>query len=366
MSNQSTSKFVLPNGAQVKNRFVLAPLTNQQSHENGVMSAAELEWLRMRADGGFGMLITAASHVQAQAKAYHGQIGCFSDIHTPALARLAEMGRERATLTVLQLFHGGLRCPSSVTGVRPTAPSEVKLEFPGFEIPRSLDDLEIQGIVGDFAAAAQRACEAGLSGVEIHGANGYLFSQFLSKSTNLRADRWGGSLENRARFLLETIGAVRRAVPASFIVAVRLNAEDVSPQHGFDIDEVLQLVRWLDASGLTYLHLASRDFRAGVSDRTGSARTNLRRMREVLGDNIALVACGGVKTLDDAEFAMSQGADLIAVGRMAIAEPGWPNVAQERGYVPPEFPMTPAQLAQRGVTPKFVDYIRPFGLVTQP
>lgn len=357
------TEFRFANGIGTKNRLMLAPMTNQQSHENGVMSAAELAWLRMRAEGGFGTLVSAASHVQESAKAYPGQIGCFDDLHIPGLSKFAALGREFNALPLLQLFHGGLRSPSAVTGVRPTAPSEIKLDFPGFEVPRALADHEIEKIIADFASAARRANAAGLSGVEIHAANGYLFTQFLSRVTNLRTDRWGGPLENRARFLLETIAAIRAAVPRPFLFGVRLLPEDLVLQRGFDIDEMLQVVRWLGDSGIDYLHVSSRDVRATSWKYPESPVSNVGRVREILDPKIALVAVGGVRTLNDVEFALKEGADLVAVGRSAILSPAWARDAFARGYVPQPYPMTSQELAARGVTAPFVDYLRPFGLV---
>ena len=149
------SEFRFRNGVRMKSRFLLAPMTNQQSQDDGVLSDAELDWLRMRAEGGFGMIVTAASQVHKNARGFPGQLGSYSDAHIPGLALLAEIGQKERALTVLQLFHGGLRSPSAINdGRRPTAPSEVTLDFPGFEVPRALSATEIEDIIADFAAAA--------------------------------------------------------------------------------------------------------------------------------------------------------------------------------------------------------------------
>lgn len=205
-----TSSFLLQTGHVQKNRLVLAPMTNSQSHEDGTLSDAELHWLELRAKGGFGMIISAASHVQPNAKAWVGQMGCFSDVHLDGLEKLAAIGKKHDALTILQLFHGGVRSPKDVTGEQPTAPSAVTLDFPGFDMPRALEDAEIDEIIKNFVTAAKRAHQAGLSGIEVHGANGYLFTQFLSQLTNKRRDKWGGSLENRARLLIQTVQESRK------------------------------------------------------------------------------------------------------------------------------------------------------------
>ncbi|MCU4121167.1 NADH:flavin oxidoreductase [Variovorax sp. N23] len=357
------SAFRFANGVSTRNRLVLAPMTNQQSYDDGVISDTELEWLRMRAEGGFGILVSAASHVREDAKGFDGQLGCFSDRHIPGLARFAALGRASGSLSILQLFHGGLRSPRRLTGVRPVAPSEVQLDFPGFELPSALREGDIEQIIADFARAAQRAQAAGLSGIEIHGANGYLFAQFLSQATNLRVDRWGGSLENRARFLLCVVSAIRSVVPQEFLLGVRLLLEDSSPQRGFDIDEMLQVVEWLGAAGIDYLHVSSRDVRSGSWKYPASGEANIKRARAALDRKVALVAVGGVRTLADAAFALGEGADLVAIGREAIAVPRWPQQAVIEGYAPAAYPLEPRELERQGVSAPFLAYLRPFGLV---
>ena len=359
-----SSEFCFKGGMRIKNRIVLAPMTNQQSPDDGVMSDTELNWLRMRAEGGFGMLITAASAVHDGARRFDGQIGSFAAKHIVGLRRFAHMCQEHDCLSILQLFHGGMRSPSVLNGGRrPVAPSELKLDFPNFEVPRALAESEIEQLIRDFASAARRAHEAGLSGVELHAGNGYLFVQFLSKATNLRTDRWGGSLENRARFLLVTVRAIRKAVPPHFMVGVRTLAEDFSPQRGFDIDEALQIIRWLNGWGIDYLHLASQDVRGRSWKYPSETETNLHRVKSALNPDVALIACGGVARFEDAEFAINEGADMVALAKTAIAVPDWPNAASQPDYVPHAFPMTKAELAKRGVSSPFVSYLRPFKLV---
>lgn len=358
-----TSSFQLQTGHTQKNRTVLAPMTNSQSHDDGTLSDAELHWLALRAEGGFGMIISAASHVQPNAKAWQGQMGCFSDKHIDGLRKLAAIGSDNTALTILQLFHGGVRSPRDVTGQQPTAPSVVTLDFPGFETPRALDETEIRDIIQNFVAAAQRAHAAGLSGVEVHGANGYLFTQFLSTQTNLRTDQWGGSLENRARFLIETVQAIRQAVPADFIVGVRLLPEDAPAQKGFDIDETTQVIEWLVGLNVDYVHISAPKVGATTWKYPNSQETNLHRFRKVMPAQIALIACGGVKVASDVEFALGEGADLVALGKTAINTPDWPLRAIEPGFMPKPFPMTEAEAVAVGIAPPFMDMLKGYHLV---
>lgn len=358
-----TSSFQLQTGHTQKNRTVLAPMTNSQSHADGTLSDAELRWLAMRAEGGFGMIISAASHVQPNAQAWPGQMGCFSDTHIDGLGKLAAIGNQNSALTILQLFHGGVRSPRNVTGEQPTAPSAVTLDFPGFETPRTLEETEIEAIIGNFVSAAKRAHQAGLSGVEVHGANGYLFTQFLSTHTNQRTDKWGGSLENRARFLIQTVQEIRKAVPADFIVGVRLLPEDSPAQKGFDIDETTQVIAWLVQLHVDYVHISAPNVAATTWKYPNSQEINLHRFRKVMPAEIALIACGGVKIASDVEFALSEGADLVAIGKTAINTPDWPVRAIEPGFMPAPFPMTEAEAVAAGIAPPFMEMLKGYHLV---
>jgi 2,4-dienoyl-CoA reductase-like NADH-dependent reductase (Old Yellow Enzyme family) len=358
-----TSSFQLQTGHLQKNRTVLAPMTNSQSHDDGTLSDAELHWLSLRAEGGFGMLISAASHVQPNAKAWAGQMGCFSDTHIDGLAKLAAIGDKHNALTILQLFHGGVRSPRNVTGEQPTAPSAVTLDFPGFETPRALEETEIEEIIEHFVSAARRAHQAGLSGVEVHGANGYLFTQFLSQQTNQRTDKWGGPLENRARFLIQTVQAIKKAVPADFIVGVRVLPEDAPAQKGFDIDETTKVLEWLVQLDVDYVHVSSPDVTATTWKYPNSQETNLHRFRKVVPAEIALIACGGVKVASDVEFALREGADLVAIGKTAINTPDWPLRAVEPGFMPQPFPITEAQASAVGIAPPFIAMLRGYHMV---
>jgi len=358
-----TSPFLLKTGHTQKNRTVLAPMTNSQSHDDGTLSDAELHWLTLRAEGGFGMIISAASHVQPNAKAWAGQLACFADVHIEGLKQLAAIGNDNNALTILQLFHGGVRSPRDVTGEQPTAPSVVTLDFPGFETPRALAEAEIEDIICNFVAAAQRAHQAGLSGVELHGANGYLFTQFLSTQTNLRTDQWGGPLENRARLLIRTVQEIKKAVPADFIVGVRLLPEDSPAQKGFDIDETTQVIAWLVQLEVDYVHISAPDVAATSWKYPNSQETNLHRFRKVVPAEIALIACGGVKVASDVEFALGEGADLVAVGKTAINTPDWPLQAALPGFMPKPFPMTEAEATAAGIAPPFMPMLRGYHLL---
>ena len=188
----------------MKNRFMLAPLTNLQSHADGCLSDDEFHWLTLRAKGGFGLTMTCAAHVQAQGQGFPGQLGVFSDAHVEGLTRLAAAIKAEGSLAMMQLHHAGMRSPAKLTGGTPVCPSD-NAETGA----RALTLAEVEQLAEDFIAAALRAERAGFDGVEIHGAHGYVISQFLSPEINQRTDRYGGSLENRARLLFDVVAGVR-------------------------------------------------------------------------------------------------------------------------------------------------------------
>nr|AYM54143.1 NADH:flavin oxidoreductase/NADH oxidase [Chondromyces catenulatus] len=357
--------FQFNNGVELKNRVLLAPLTNTQSHEDGTLGDDELRWLEAHAKGGFGGVITAASHVQETAKGYPGQLGSFSDIHIPGLRRIAEMAKQNAALAILQLIHGGRRSPSALTGVQPTSASAVESSYPGSETPRALTEPEIEQIIAAFAAAAGRAHAAGMTGIELHGANGYLFTQFHSTETNHRGDQWGGSNFNRTRLLRETVAAIRKVVPASFLVGVRVLAEHSAAERGFDIDESAELIGWLSELGTSYIHIAQPSFRARSWKYPESEETNLHRLAKVVRNGVAVVAAGGIRVGQDAEDALGAGADLVAVGKAAITTPDWPVKALDDGFSPSQFPLTEAELKAAGITRELIRYLRMINLVKE-
>ncbi|TVQ23260.1 MAG: NADH:flavin oxidoreductase, partial [Spirochaetaceae bacterium] len=181
----------------VRNRAALAAMTNKQSNDDGTLSDEELHWLRRRAEGGFGLIATCAANVVPEAKTWDGELGIYDDAHIPGLTRLAEALHEAGSAAVVQIFHGGYRVPSSISGEQPVSCTAFTIESEGFEQPRELSTAEVEATIQAYVDAAVRARTAGFDGVEIHGAHTYLIAQFLSREYNTRSDRYGGTLENR-------------------------------------------------------------------------------------------------------------------------------------------------------------------------
>jgi 2,4-dienoyl-CoA reductase-like NADH-dependent reductase (Old Yellow Enzyme family) len=345
--------FAFRNGVRAPNRVALAPMTNMQSHDDGTLSDDDLAWLIRRVEGGFGVIETCAAHVAKDGQGWTGELGIFDDAHLPGLTRLAGALRERGVTSIVQIFHGGARADAKLTGERPWS----AVELPGDpNAPRAATVGDIERVIAQFRDAAVRAHEAGFDGVELHGAHGYLLCQFLS-ALNTRSDGWGGDLAGRARLLREVTRAVRAAVPASFVLGVRISPEDWGNAKGLDLDENLQLARWLCEDGIDFLHISLWTAQNNTKKRPDEHPVAL--FREACPREVPIFVAGKVWTRAEAEELLGKGADVIALGRSAIANPEWPKLAAaDAGWEPRRPPLTVKELVERGLSERFAGYMR--------
>ncbi|QSQ13835.1 NADH:flavin oxidoreductase [Myxococcus landrumensis] len=341
----------LREGVVARNRIWLAPLTNMQSHADGTLSDDELHFLSRRASGGFGLVETCAAHVKQDGKAWPGELGVHDDAMLPGLTRLAATIHRDGALLSAQLFHGGLRADPSVSGLECWGPSAHRDEKSHC---RAATEEDILGTVDAFASAARRCAQAGFDGVELHGAHGYVLSQFLSTVYNQRHDTWGGSLENRSRLLRETLTAVRRAAP-SLVLAVRISPEDYGQAKGLDLDENLEVARMLADAGMDVLHLSL--WRAALNTLKRPQEHAVTLFRRALPSRVKIVVAGAIWTREDAEAQLARGADAVALGRGAIANHDWPQRIH-RGEDIHLAPVSEKVLLEGGASPRFVGYLR--------
>ena len=342
----------LREGVVSRNRIWLAPLTNMQSHADGSLSDDELRFLSMRAEGGFGLVETCAAHVSQDGKAWPGELGVHDDAMLPGLTRLASAIHAHGALASAQLFHGGLRATEEVSGIPIWSASAY--EEGVVTLPREGREDDIAHAIESFARAAERCANAGFDAIELHGAHGYLLSQFMSTVYNRRSDRWGGSLENRARLIREVLRAVRDRAPA-LVRIVRLSPEDFGQTKGIDIDEAIEVARWLVEDGMEVLHLSL--WRAAKNTTKHPERHATRLFRDALGDRVRIVTAGRILTRDDAEAQLALGADAVALGRAAIANHDWPKRARE-GRATAMEPVTEAHLLGEGLSAGFAGYMK--------
>eukprot|EP00746_Dinoflagellata_sp_MGD_P126893 gnl/MRDRNA2_/MRDRNA2_61610_c0_seq2.p1 gnl/MRDRNA2_/MRDRNA2_61610_c0~~gnl/MRDRNA2_/MRDRNA2_61610_c0_seq2.p1 ORF type:complete len:422 (+),score=59.08 gnl/MRDRNA2_/MRDRNA2_61610_c0_seq2:75-1340(+) len=348
-------EFVFPRtGKRARNRSVLAAMTNRQSLPDGTLSQDEHDWLVLRAANGFGMVTTACFHVSQDGQGFDGEAGVWSDKHVPGLNLLANSLRQHGALSLMQIFHAGMRAPQRLIGTQPVSASANPTQASATGYTRSLTEPEIWRVINDFAEAARRAAAAGFDGVELHGAHGYLICQFLSTAHNQRRDGWGGSLEKRARFLFEIINAVKKVVPSDFIIGVR-----ISPEHeGVKLEDSLTLASMLTGAGIDFLHLSCWDSFKGSRARPHDRRTLTEWFTTTIPNLPPIITAGDIWTRDDAKKVMDMGADFVAVARSAIGNPDWANGLADPNYRPLRPPYSPAHLRECGLNDTFIHYMR--------
>lgn len=337
----------LPCGAVLPNRLCKAAMTEGVADARLRATDRHATLYRTWSEGGAGLLLTGNVQVDRDDLERPGNVAIdptapdtVSAEARERLARWARAGTAAGNHLWMQISHAGRQAPWYVTR-RPKGPSAVRLELLGnYCTPRALTEEEILDLVQRFATAATIARETGFTGVQVHGAHGYLISSFLSPVTNLRTDAWGGPLENRARFLLETVRAVRRAVGPDFPVAVKLNSDDFR-KGGFSHAECLQVVEWLNGESLDLLEISGGTYEQprliGAEGRAGDAvpvRASTRAREAYFLDyaeairkvaRMPLMVTGGFRSREAMEAALGGACDMVGIGRPLCWQPEFPR-----------------------------------------
>ncbi len=364
---------VFTHGEPMPNRFMLAPLTNQQSHADGTLSDAEHRFVTMRALGGFGLTMTCASHVSATGQGFVGQLGCFDDRHLDGLSTLADSINRTGSRSFLQLHHAGNRSPADLIGTAPVCPSDDPDTG-----ARALSGGEVAGVIDDFVSAAVRAEAAGFSGVELHGAHGYLLCQFLSPELNRRRDDYGGSLENRSRILFEIIARIRERCSDGFSLAVRLSPE----RFGMRVDEIVKVVERLVATGdvdmidLSLWDVYKRPEAASADDvgdtaDAGEPARLIETFASIPRRGVRLAVAGKIRTAADVAWVLDQGTegvDIAVIGRAAILHHDFPQQClRDPDFEQRALPASEDHLRDEGLSDGFITYMRNWpGFVAEP
>ncbi len=301
---------------------------------------------RRWAEGGSGTLLTGNVQVDRRYLERAGNIvidGPQDETQLAALEAMAEAGTAGGTQLWMQISHAGRQTPSLIT-TEPVGPSDIPLAIPGgrFGKPRALSDDEIRNVIESFAFAAGVAKQTGFSGVQVHSAHGYLLSEFLSPRVNKRDDAWGGSVENRARLLIETVRAVRAAVGAGFAVTVKLNSADFQ-KGGFSFDDCLRVIELLNEEGIDLLEISGGNYEQprllgidGLEPVFAEKVAESTRAREAYFFDYAVAArrvskmplmvTGGFRTATGMNEALAGGdVDVIGLGRPLCIDPGFPQ-----------------------------------------
>ena len=317
---------------RVQNRVVLAPMGTRFNHHDGSVSDRYVNYLRARAQGGAGLLITENTHLRHELTqttslgAYHDRLIC-------GLSRLPHAVHPFGSRIVLQIsIHGGT-AQQRVIGTRPPAPSAI--ESPLFpQVPRELSTAEIETVIDAYVQGAYRGWCAGFDGVEVHAAHGYLLTQFVSPHTNRRTDAYGGDFERRMRVPSEIVRRIRQMCGEDFVIGFKFNGYENVPD-GVNPTLACRIGRHMETIGVDYLHVASLgapvqlgeapDFPAVPSLYTLEPNPLLELAAGVKAEvSIPVIAAGGFNRPEDAEAALAHNAaDLIAVGRAFLADPDW-------------------------------------------
>jgi 2,4-dienoyl-CoA reductase-like NADH-dependent reductase (Old Yellow Enzyme family) len=322
----------LPNGTLLANRIAKAAMEEALASAGNDATPELARVYRRWGEGGAALLITGNVMVDRAGRGRPRDVVVEDARALPRLEAWARAARAGGAHAFMQLNHAGRQTPRFVTK-EPLAPSAVPaIKMLGaFGKPRAMSEDEIANVIERFGYAAEIAERAGFSGVQIHGAHGYLISQFLSPRTNLRRDRWGGSLENRARFLLEIVRAVRARVRPGFCVSVKLNSADFQ-RGGFDQDDFREVVAMLDGERIDLLEVSGGNYESPAM--TGAKTPQREReayffefARAVRGlTRIPIMLTGGFRSRAAMERALAEGAiDVVGMARPIALEPDLPK-----------------------------------------
>ncbi len=332
----------------LRNRAILAPMCQYAlTEQDGLVGDWHLMHLGARAAGGFGLVIAEATGISPEGRISPYCPGIWSDEQRDAWARIVRFVKAQGAAAGIQLNHAGAKGsgipwladaakshPDAVRGTVPEsdggwptlAPSTGVGELLGTAEPAALCREQIETSLLDWAAAARRAGEAGFDVVQIHAAHGYLIHQFLSPLTNRRTDEWGGSLENRTRYLREVVTAVRAALPERVELMVRISATDWLDD-GWTLEETIQTAGELKELGVTMLECSS----AGIGSFRGPSgpayQAPLAHAVKQAHPDLFVSSVGGLHDPEVAEAQLVQGLDAVSVGRAALRNPNWPVVS---------------------------------------
>lgn len=312
--------YTLNNGVTIKNRLVVAPMTHFGSQADGLISDQERTFLSNRA-GDMGMFITAATLVQKDGKAFHGQPEATGEHCLDSLKETAQILQQQGAKAILQIHHGGSKAVDELLdGLDKISASASEAEH-----AREATAEEVEALIASYAQAADLALRAGFDGVEIHGANTYLIQQFYSAQSNRRNDQWGGSLENRMRFPLAVIDAVvavrEKHQRDDFIIGYRFSPEEPGDD-GLTMIETGALIDALVQKPLQYLHVSLWEFDKKIRRGGDTAQTRMQFIHERINGKLPLIGVGNLFTADQILAAYETGwAEFIALGKTVMINP---------------------------------------------
>ncbi|MGG4444019.1 NADH:flavin oxidoreductase/NADH oxidase family protein [Brevibacillus fortis] len=325
----------LPNGIIIKNRFFKAALSENLAQEDNNPTMSLVTLYETWANGGAGLVMTGNVMVDRNALGEPGNVVVDDETNLDLLKKWAKAGTKNGTHLWMQLNHPGKQSPKAVSR-QPVAPSAIPLtgnlgNF--FNHPRALSETEIKEIIKRFGNAARIAKKAGFTGVQIHGAHGYLINQFLSSHHNQRTDKWGGSLDNRMRFLIKTYYEIRKQVGEKFPIGLKLNSADFQ-RGGFTEEESMQVLQKMSDVGIDLIEISGGNYEnpkmfiANTSERTKKREAYFLdyadKARKII--STPLVVTGGFHSEEGMIEAIASGAiDMVGIGKAFALVPDLPN-----------------------------------------
>lgn len=322
----------LPNGVELKNRFVLAPLTHISSNDDGTISDVEIPYIEKRSKD-VGLAINAASNVNDIGKAFPGQPSVAHDSDIEGLKRLAQAMKKNGAKALVQIHHGGAQALANLTpNGDVVAPSPITLKSFGQQHEhdaREITPKEIEQTIKDFGEATRRVIEAGFDGVEIHGANHYLIHQFVSPYYNRRNDEWSDHMKFPTAVIDELLKAKSEYASDDFIVGYRLSPEEAeSPGISMEITE--QLINTITEKSIDYVHISLGDIHSTTREGKYAGQERLKLIHQWVDGRIPVIGVGSVFTADDALDAIeSTGVELVALGREILLDYNFISKIQE-------------------------------------
>lgn len=307
---------------ELKNRIVLPAMVIWKSDKSGMVTKSHLD--HYKESSGCGLSIVEAAVVSPEGRLSDKQLGIFNDQQIKGLSGIAEVIHQNGGAAGIQLHHAGGKATTRTTfGETPLVVSKEAVSQS--KICRELSTDDISRIINDFTKGARRAVEAGFDYIEFHGAHGYLGTQFLSPLLNKRNDKYGGTLENRQRFLLESFENISAEVKGQAVVSCRLGVADKKPG-GISIEDGIDTACRLEEAGMQILNISCGNGYPDSVKPTGSSFKGLYHLAEQIKKHVSIpvIGVGGLVTPEQAELALENNmSDLTAVGKAFLADPGW-------------------------------------------
>lgn len=326
------------NRMYMRNRIIAGPMEKSMADHDGSLNERYIAYSAERARGGAALITLESAYVSPEGRGNPYQVGCHADHVLPGLRRMAEAVREHGANLAMELNHGGRQSSAAVHHRRPLAPSPIASSFmDAASHPREMTRDDIRRVTADFARAAERCLRAGVDMIHLHGAHGYLLGQFLSPRSNQRRDDYGGSLENRARFALEVLAAVREVTGPDYPIGYRLSAEEYVTG-GLEAEESARFAVMLARAGIDLIDVAGGSYESmakifpGPETGPGGFLREAAVIRRALGGRTPVSVAGRMNDPVFAQEAMERdGFEFVTIARGFHADPHYVRRLEEGG-----------------------------------